>query len=162
MAYQVSKSVHAGEIPVPNRDNSITMAALLSQMEYGDWSALVAQKPTPSELGEVAEVGRDAVLLFCPRKMTHLALDHDLASLQQQLEAKWEGLDGMTREACAKRYVEAVQDLDRYGITSFQAEVSSARGVICVRVALVEGQIHVIHSSTTCYGMARKLSIKNV
>ena len=70
------------------------------------------------------EVARDAVLLFCPWKMTHLALDHDLMSLQKRLEDQWKVLVGMNREECARRYVGVAQEWNRYGSTSFQTEVS--------------------------------------
>jgi len=107
---------------VPSTDSSIAMAALLAQMEYGDKSFVKQQQRKKSGESDL-EAARDAVLLFCPWKMTHLALDHDLALMQKKLEDNWKGLAGLAREACAQRYVGMVQDLDRYGITSFQAEV---------------------------------------
>ena len=114
---------------MPSTDNSIAMAAFLAQMEYGDRTLVTQQQR--KKLGESdQDVARDAVLLFCPWKMTHLALDHDLALIQKKLEDYWKGLAGMAQEGCAQQYVKMVQDLDRYGITSFQAEVRKTQNLL--------------------------------
>lgn len=94
------------------------MAAMLTQIEHGDWDCIEQGKP-------FEEITRDAIMVFCPWKMTHLALDHDLSLLERKLVEHWKTYVGMSKEECARRYVNIVQDWSHYGSTGFQAEVST-------------------------------------
>ncbi len=117
LAYQVSQSVHSGEYPVSSMDRAANMAAMMTQMEHGDWNDGVE---TERPFGEIAQ---EAILQFCPWNLTYMALDHDLNLLQRKLTEHWKLLEGKSREQCARNYLSIVQQWSQYGSTFFQAEV---------------------------------------
>lgn len=92
------------------------MAAMMAQIEYGDWQNVESS-------AHYENVAREAALRFCPWRLTHLALDHDLSLLQCKLEDLWKTHAGKSKEQCARAYIGIAQQLSYYGTTAFQAEV---------------------------------------
>ena len=118
LAYQVSKNIHSGEYTIPSLDKAIAMAAMLTQIEHGDWNKIEHGKP-------FEEVTRDAIMHFLPWKLTHLALDHDFGLLQRKLVEYWQVYTGTSRHECARKYISIAQEWSQYGSTRFPVEVST-------------------------------------
>ena len=97
-----------------SQDTALLMAAMLTQMEHGDWEQGATSK----------EITQEAVLRFCPWRLTHLALDHDMSFLQRKLAENWKKFVGQSKEECARKYIAIAQEWSHYGSTAFQAEVS--------------------------------------
>ena len=93
------------------------MAAIMAQIEYGDWSAV--EKTEDSEY-----TARDVLQRFCPWKFTHMALEHDQSQLQKKLVDQWKEQAGKSKAECSKIYLELAQQWKYYGATLFKAEVS--------------------------------------
>lgn len=117
LAYQVSKSIHSGDYPVLSMDKAATMAAMMTQIEHGDWNS------PQNERSSFEELTHEATLRFCPWNLTHMALDHSMNLLQRKLVESWKALGGKGKEQCARSYVGIVQQWSHYGSTFFQAQV---------------------------------------
>ena len=134
LAYQVSKSIHSDEYPVQSMDKAASMAAMMTQIEHGDWNS-------PGNEDEV--LLHEAVLRFCPWNLTHLALDHNINLLQRKLVESWKVLEGTVKEQCARNYISIVQQWSQYGSTFFQAEEVSMQGYTIHRIRyMVRIHIH--------------------
>lgn len=92
------------------------MAAIMTEIEYGDWDRVDTGK-------NLDEVVLEATLRFCPWKLTHMVLEHDLILHKHKLMTNWKRLKGESREQCARNYISTAQGWNHYGNTSFQAEV---------------------------------------
>ena len=98
-------------------EQAVSMAAMMTQIEHGDWDSY--------DQGEVFDkLVREAILLFCPWRLTHLALNHDLSLLQLKLTEHWKSYKGQSKETCSRKYISIAQQWSQYGSTTFQAEVS--------------------------------------
>ncbi len=119
LAYQISKSIHSGEYPLQSPDKAVSLAAMMTQIEHGDWNSQLVEQD-----GETLDqIMHEAILLFCPWSLTHLALDHDLILLKKKLGEHWENLCGLSKEQCARKLVGIAQQWSQYGSTFFPAEV---------------------------------------
>lgn len=92
------------------------MAAIMAQIEYGDWSSV-------EETEDSEYTARDALQRFCPWKFTHMALEHDQSLLQKRLVDRWKEQVGKSRADCSKTHLEMAQQWKYYGATLFKAEV---------------------------------------
>lgn len=118
LAHQISKNIYSGEYPVLSADKAANMAAMMAQIEHGDWNSVENERTFD-------ELTREAALRYCPWNLTHLALDHDINLLQRKLAESWKTLEGKAKEQCARGYISIVQQWSHYGSTIFQAEVRS-------------------------------------
>ena len=116
MAYQISTNVLSGHHPVSSIESGVHMAAIMAQIEYGDWSSV-------EETEDSEYTARDALQRFCPWKFTHMALEHDQSLLQKRLVDRWKEQVGKSRADCSKTYLEMAQQWKYYGATLFKAEV---------------------------------------
>ena len=89
------------------------MAAIMAQIEHGDWNAVE----------KTEETSRDVLQRFCPWKFTHMALEHDQSQLQKRLVDQWKEQEGKSRAECSKVYLELAKQWKYYGATLFKAEV---------------------------------------
>ncbi len=69
LAYQLSKEVLSGRHPITNMDAGVRLAALMAQVEYGNWGGVAD--------GEREGVVRESLQRYCPSRFTHHALEHD-------------------------------------------------------------------------------------
>ena len=137
---------------MPSLDKSLCMAAMMTQIEHGDWTTI--------EQGRLFDdVTRDAILLFCPSKLTHLALDHDLSLLQRKLVEHWKTFCGVSRPECARRYISIAQEWGHYGSTGFQVEVSEHCVCVC-NVGILMYRNKGSHTSCVCIDSLYMLSTK--
>ena len=44
LAYQISKSIHSGEYPLQSPDKAVSLAAMMTQIEHGDWNSQLVEQ----------------------------------------------------------------------------------------------------------------------
>lgn len=118
LAYQISKRIHSGEYPMTSQEKAVDMAAMMTQIEHGDWNSVEAGSTFD-------DITHEATLRFCPWQLTNMALDHVMTLLQRKLVESWKLHVGKSREQCARQYIGIAQQWIRshYGSTTFHAEV---------------------------------------
>ena len=82
LAYQISHEVVSGRHPLPSLREAIKMAAIMAQLEFGDWEKVGGGEG--EEVGEEGEreerrsaIAKEALLKFGPMKLTQMTLEHD-------------------------------------------------------------------------------------
>lgn len=114
----MSKEILNNRHPVSSVEEGVQLAAIMAQIEYGDWTTVAKQNEN------CGEIEREALQRFCPWRFTHLALEHDQSLLQSKLVKQWKERSGWTKEKCALEYLNICYKWEYYGATLFQAEVS--------------------------------------
>lgn len=117
LAHQMSREILNNRHPVSSIEEGVKLAAIMAQIEYGDWITVDAENES------TASIEREALQRFCPWRFTHLALEHDQSLLQSKLVKYWKELSGRTKYQCAHEYLGICYQWEYYGATLFEAEV---------------------------------------
>lgn len=144
LAYQASREVHSGRHPVSSLDEGAKMAAIMAQIEYGNWSAVVKREEDDSE-----GVACEALQRFCPSRFTHLTLEHDNSLLKQKLVGYWKELHDMARPRCAHLYLTMARRWNFCGAALFEAqERFSSQKTRSIWLAVTEDGVSLLEHSS--------------
>ena len=151
LAYQISHEVVTGRHPVSSQREAIKMAAIMAQLEFGDWEKVGREEEGEEEGKEGGEerrlaVAKEALLKFGPMKLTQMMLEHDRRfvhwrdllrcvytlshclcghSLYKQWLTEWWALSaGKTRAQCARDFLNLALQWELCGASLFLTEVS--------------------------------------
>ncbi|KAG7229889.1 hypothetical protein INR49_009606 [Caranx melampygus] len=102
LAYQTNKAIVGGHFPV-NKELALEMAALLAQMEYGDFERPFsapgsAQAKSNQTLKQVLE-------RFYPKHYRRTTSEEQLRQLLQRLSARWASLRSRSSSECIRIYL---------------------------------------------------------
>uniref|UniRef100_A0A3B4WF39 Pleckstrin homology, MyTH4 and FERM domain containing H2 n=1 Tax=Seriola lalandi dorsalis TaxID=1841481 RepID=A0A3B4WF39_SERLL len=121
LAYQTNEAIVAGHFPV-NKELALEMAALLAQVEYGDFERPFsapgsAQTKSNQTLKQVLE-------RFYPKHYRRTTSEEQLRQLLQRLSARWASLRGRSSSECIRIYLTVARKWPFFGAKLFEAEVS--------------------------------------
>uniref|UniRef100_A0A665TZS3 Pleckstrin homology domain containing, family H (with MyTH4 domain) member 2 n=1 Tax=Echeneis naucrates TaxID=173247 RepID=A0A665TZS3_ECHNA len=120
LAYQTNESIIAGHFPV-NKELALEMAALLAQVEYGDFERPFsapgsAQTKSNQTLKQVLE-------RFYPKHYRRTTSEEQLRQLLQRLSARWASLRGRSSSECVRIYLTVARKWPFFGAKLFEAVV---------------------------------------
>merc|ERR1719300_1995243 len=104
LCYQISQSISRGKFPV-NRELCMELAALMSQIHYGDFS--------PAKLSKI-DLGK-----YFP---AHLKEEECQPPLADQLKAKWESLRGKSVHDCVRIFLTCTRRWQFFGANLFKVK----------------------------------------
>ncbi|XP_029376696.1 pleckstrin homology domain-containing family H member 2 isoform X2 [Echeneis naucrates] len=118
LAYQTNESIIAGHFPV-NKELALEMAALLAQVEYGDFERPFsapgsAQTKSNQTLKQVLE-------RFYPKHYRRTTSEEQLRQLLQRLSARWASLRGRSSSECVRIYLTVARKWPFFGAKLFEA-----------------------------------------
>ena len=133
----MSREILNNRHPVSSIEEGVQLAAIMAQIEYGNWTTVVAENEYSGD-----HIEREALQRFCPWRFTHLALEHDQSLLQNKLVKQWKELAGWTKNKCAHKYLSICYQWEYYGTTLFQAEVSQE--IIGVYIQQIHTRLYIV------------------
>ncbi|XP_034537477.1 pleckstrin homology domain-containing family H member 2 [Notolabrus celidotus] len=133
LAYQTNEAIVAGHFPV-NKELALEMAALLAQVEYGDFERPFsapgsAQTKSNQTLKQVLD-------RFYPKHYRRSTSEEQLRVLLQRLSARWASLRGRSSSECVRIYLTVARKWPFFGAKLFEAESVTASPQQGVRVWL--------------------------
>ncbi|XP_034040743.1 pleckstrin homology domain-containing family H member 2 [Thalassophryne amazonica] len=119
LAYQTNEAIVAGHFPV-NKELALEMAALLAQMEFGDFERPFtapgsAQAKSNQTLKQVLD-------RFYPKLYRRTTSEDQLRQLLQRLSTRWASLRGRSSTECIRIYLTVARKWPLFGATLFEAE----------------------------------------
>ncbi|XP_072247559.1 pleckstrin homology domain-containing family H member 2 [Leuresthes tenuis] len=119
LAYQTNEAIAAGHFPV-NKELALEMAALLAQVEFGDFerpfsASGSAQTKSNQTLKQVLD-------RFYPKHYRWTASEEQLRQLLQRLSARWASLRGRSSSECVRIYLTVARKWHFFGAKLFEAE----------------------------------------
>ncbi|XP_023281667.1 pleckstrin homology domain-containing family H member 2 [Seriola lalandi dorsalis] len=147
LAYQTNEAIVAGHFPV-NKELALEMAALLAQVEYGDFERPFsapgsAQTKSNQTLKQVLE-------RFYPKHYRRTTSEEQLRQLLQRLSARWASLRGRSSSECIRIYLTVARKWPFFGAKLFEAEsiTSSPEQGVRVWLAVHEDGISVLEHNS--------------
>uniref|UniRef100_A0A671K6U8 Pleckstrin homology domain-containing family H member 2-like n=1 Tax=Sinocyclocheilus anshuiensis TaxID=1608454 RepID=A0A671K6U8_9TELE len=122
LAYQTNEEITAGHFPV-NKELALEMAALLAQVEYGDF-----ERPFSSPGGSGAAQTKSNQTLkqvlerFYPKHYRHTCIEEQIRLLLQRLSTRWASLRGRSSSECIRIYLTVARKWSFFGAKLFEAE----------------------------------------
>ena len=77
LAYQICHEVVSGRHPVTSQRDVVKMAALMAQLEFGDWGKVGGGEEDEEREDKKMAAAKEALLKFWPMKQTQMTLEHD-------------------------------------------------------------------------------------
>uniref|UniRef100_A0A671K235 Pleckstrin homology domain-containing family H member 2-like n=1 Tax=Sinocyclocheilus anshuiensis TaxID=1608454 RepID=A0A671K235_9TELE len=124
LAYQTNEEITAGHFPV-NKELALEMAALLAQVEYGDF-----ERPFSSPGGSGAAQTKSNQTLkqvlerFYPKHYRHTCIEEQIRYLCLLLSTRWASLRGRSSSECIRIYLTVARKWSFFGAKLFEAEAS--------------------------------------
>ncbi|XP_039594175.1 pleckstrin homology domain-containing family H member 2-like isoform X1 [Polypterus senegalus] len=122
LMYQTNEEIILGQFPV-NKELALEMAALLTQVEFGDFD-----HPCATTAGQVSSQSKSKQTLkqildrFYPKQYQEGCSDDQLRQLRQMLIAKWTSLRGRTASDCVRIYLTVARKWPLFGAKLFFAK----------------------------------------
>uniref|UniRef100_A0A8C4SX41 Pleckstrin homology, MyTH4 and FERM domain containing H2 n=1 Tax=Erpetoichthys calabaricus TaxID=27687 RepID=A0A8C4SX41_ERPCA len=122
LMYQTNEEIILGQFPV-NKELALEMAALLTQVEFGDFD-----HPCATTAGQVSSQSKSKQTLkqildrFYPKQYQEGCSDDQLRQLRQMLIAKWTSLRGRTASDCVRIYLTVARKWHLFGAKLFFAK----------------------------------------
>ncbi|XP_048586759.1 pleckstrin homology domain-containing family H member 1 isoform X2 [Nematostella vectensis] len=113
LVYQTNINVVKGRFPV-SHDMAIELAALMAQIQYGDYKA--HSNSLPSKRIEMV-IARN-----CPKSLREGGSDHDKRSLTLKMAEKWSTFHGWSVRECVDKYLENARRWPFLGCKLFKAK----------------------------------------
>ncbi|XP_068182982.1 pleckstrin homology domain-containing family H member 2 isoform X2 [Antennarius striatus] len=133
LAYQTNETIVGGHFPV-NKELAVEMAALLAQVEFGDFERSFsapgsAQTKSHQTLKQVLD-------RFYPKHYRRTTTEEQLRLLLQRLSARWASLRGRSSSDCVRIYLTVARKWPFFGAKLFEAECVTPSPEAGVRVWL--------------------------
>uniref|UniRef100_A0A8C5DWV9 Pleckstrin homology domain containing, family H (with MyTH4 domain) member 2 n=1 Tax=Gouania willdenowi TaxID=441366 RepID=A0A8C5DWV9_GOUWI len=140
LVYQTSRAIVAGHFPV-NKELALEMAALLAQVEFGDFSG--SSMKSTQTVKQVLEK-------FYPKHYRGASSEEQLRQLVQQLSARWASLRGRSSSECVRIYLTVARKWPFFGAKLFEAEWVSAspEAGVCVWLAVYEDGLSILEHNS--------------
>uniref|UniRef100_A0A670XQQ6 Pleckstrin homology, MyTH4 and FERM domain containing H2 n=1 Tax=Pseudonaja textilis TaxID=8673 RepID=A0A670XQQ6_PSETE len=122
LMYQTNDQIINGFFPV-NRDLALELAALLAQVEIGDF-----ERPFSTPAGQVTSLSKfnqtlkQVIEKFYPKRYRDNCSEEQLRYLYQRLSTKWMALRGHTAVDCVRIYLAVVRKWPLFGAKLFAAK----------------------------------------
>uniref|UniRef100_A0A670XPR0 Pleckstrin homology, MyTH4 and FERM domain containing H2 n=1 Tax=Pseudonaja textilis TaxID=8673 RepID=A0A670XPR0_PSETE len=125
LMYQTNDQIINGFFPV-NRDLALELAALLAQVEIGDF-----ERPFSTPAGQVTSLSKfnqtlkQVIEKFYPKRYRDNCSEEQLRQLYQRLSTKWMALRGHTAVDCVRIYLAVVRKWPLFGAKLFAAKLNT-------------------------------------
>nr|XP_015218797.1 PREDICTED: pleckstrin homology domain-containing family H member 2 [Lepisosteus oculatus] len=122
LAYQTNEEIVGGQFPV-NKELALEMAALLAQVEFGDF-----EQPSSTPPGQVLTQSKSNQTLkqvlerFYPKHYRQGGSEEQLRQLRQCLSARWGSLRGRSSADCIRIYLTVARKWPFFGAKLFAAK----------------------------------------
>uniref|UniRef100_A0A146X4C5 Pleckstrin domain-containing family H member 2 n=1 Tax=Fundulus heteroclitus TaxID=8078 RepID=A0A146X4C5_FUNHE len=121
LAYQTNEAIIAGHFPI-NKELALEMAALLAQVEFGDFERSFASGSAQSKSNQTLKQVLDR---FYPKHYRRTSPEEQQRQLMQRLSARWASLKGRSSSECVRIYLTVARKWPFFGAKLFQAETTS-------------------------------------
>ncbi|XP_049927890.1 pleckstrin homology domain-containing family H member 2 [Epinephelus moara] len=119
LAYQTNDAIVAGHFPV-NKELALEMAALLAQVEYGDFERPFSAPGTAQTKSN--QILKQVLDRFYPKHYRRATSEEQLRQLLQRLSARWASLRGRSSPECVRIYLTVARKWPFFGAKLFEAE----------------------------------------
>ncbi|XP_043931003.1 pleckstrin homology domain-containing family H member 2 [Protopterus annectens] len=122
LMFQISDQIVSGQFPV-TKDLALEMAALLAQVEYGDF-----ERPFSTPAGQVASQSKSSQMVkqalerFYPKRYRQECSEEQLRQLCQRLSTKWMALRSRAVTDCTRIYLTVARKWTFFGAKLFLAK----------------------------------------
>uniref|UniRef100_A0A8C1ZYG8 Pleckstrin homology domain containing, family H (with MyTH4 domain) member 2 n=1 Tax=Cyprinus carpio TaxID=7962 RepID=A0A8C1ZYG8_CYPCA len=123
LAYQTNLEITAGHFPV-NKELALEMAALLAQVEFGDFERPFSPGPSGAAQTKSNQTLKQVLERFYPKHYRHSCTEEQMRQLLQRLSARWASLRGRSSSECIRIYLTVARKWTFFGAKLFEAEVS--------------------------------------
>uniref|UniRef100_A0A8C1RK38 Pleckstrin homology domain containing, family H (with MyTH4 domain) member 2 n=1 Tax=Cyprinus carpio TaxID=7962 RepID=A0A8C1RK38_CYPCA len=123
LAYQTNLEITAGHFPV-NKELALEMAALLAQVEFGDFERPFSPGPSGAAQTKSNQTLKQVLERFYPKHYRHSCTEEQMRQLLQRLSARWASLRGRSSSECIRIYLTVARKWSFFGAKLFEAEVS--------------------------------------
>ncbi|XP_066492806.1 pleckstrin homology domain-containing family H member 1 [Tiliqua scincoides] len=148
LAFQMSGEITGGRFPV-SKELALEMAALMAQVEYGDFD-----RPVPSNPGGTSHSKIQHLLpvldKFYPKHYKHSTTPEQLRQLADRLATKWMVLQGCSQQECVRIYLTVARKWPLFGAKLFTAKpvLSSVLENCPLWIAVNEDGISILEYNT--------------
>ncbi|XP_012869186.1 PREDICTED: pleckstrin homology domain-containing family H member 1 [Dipodomys ordii] len=168
LASQTNGEIVAGRFPV-NKELALEMAALMAQVEYGDFEKPILPGAGGTPPAKVQHLLHQVLDRFYPRRYRLGAPPEQLRHLADTLTTKWAALQGCSSPECIRIYLTVARKWPFFGAKLFAAQPAqlSSKENTLVWIAVNEDgvsildhhtmQVHITYpySSVTTFGGCR-------
>ncbi|XP_056291232.1 pleckstrin homology domain-containing family H member 2 [Pseudoliparis swirei] len=119
LAYQTNEAIAAGHFPV-NKELALEMAALLAQVEFGDFERPFSA-PGPAQTKSNLTL-KQVLDRFYPKHYRRTTSEEQLRQLLQRLSARWASLRGRSSSECVRIYLTVARKWPFFGAKLFETE----------------------------------------
>uniref|UniRef100_A0A8C1ZXL1 Pleckstrin homology domain containing, family H (with MyTH4 domain) member 2 n=1 Tax=Cyprinus carpio TaxID=7962 RepID=A0A8C1ZXL1_CYPCA len=121
LAYQTNLEITAGHFPV-NKELALEMAALLAQVEFGDFERPFSPGPSGAAQTKSNQTLKQVLERFYPKHYRHSCTEEQMRQLLQRLSARWASLRGRSSSECIRIYLTVARKWTFFGAKLFEAE----------------------------------------
>ncbi|KTG46679.1 hypothetical protein cypCar_00014405 [Cyprinus carpio] len=121
LAYQTNLEITAGHFPV-NKELALEMAALLAQVEFGDFERPFSPGPSGAAQTKSNQTLKQVLERFYPKHYRHSCTEEQMRQLLQRLSARWASLRGRSSSECIRIYLTVARKWSFFGAKLFEAE----------------------------------------
>ncbi|XP_031776947.1 uncharacterized protein CG43867 isoform X3 [Nasonia vitripennis] len=123
LCYQVNQQVVQGKFPL-NRDLAFELAALMAQIDYGEYNTEKARGSGPGN--NPHHLVLQALDKFYPVRYRSNITAEQLRELQEKLQEKWISLKGRSVLDCVRIYLTCTRKWPFFGATLYQAKLKQS------------------------------------
>ncbi|MBN3298483.1 PKHH2 protein, partial [Amia calva] len=122
LTYQANEEIVDGHFPV-NKELALEMAALLAQVEFGDFERPFSPAPKQGSAQSKSNQTLKQVLeRFYPKHYRQGCTEDQLRQLRQRLSGRWGSLRGRSSSDCVRIYLTVVRKWPFFGAKLFAAK----------------------------------------
>ncbi|XP_047201927.1 pleckstrin homology domain-containing family H member 1 isoform X1 [Girardinichthys multiradiatus] len=121
LVYQVNDEVQQGLFPV-NKELALEVAALIAQVEHGDFERSGVSSPTGSPQSKSQLILLQALERFYPKHYKQECNTEQLRDLTERLASKWSMLHGCSVSECVRIYLTVARKWPLFGAKLFNAK----------------------------------------
>uniref|UniRef100_A0A8C0WB43 Pleckstrin homology domain-containing family H member 1 n=1 Tax=Castor canadensis TaxID=51338 RepID=A0A8C0WB43_CASCN len=149
LASQTSGEIVAGRFPV-NKELALEMAALMAQVEYGDFEKPVLPCPGGTPPAKAQHLLQQVLDRFYPRRYRHGAPPEQIRHLADNLTTKWAALQGCSPPECIRIYLTVARKWPFFGAKLFTAQPAqlSSKDDTLVWIAVNEDGVSILDHHT--------------
>ncbi|XP_042547759.1 pleckstrin homology domain-containing family H member 1 [Dipodomys spectabilis] len=149
LASQTNGEIVAGRFPV-NKELALEMAALMAQVEYGDFEKPILPGAGGTPPAKVQHLLSQVLDRFYPRRYRLGAPPEQLRHLADMLTTKWAALQGCSSPECIRIYLTVARKWPFFGAKLFAAQPAqlSSKENTLVWIAVNEDSVSILDHHT--------------
>nr|XP_023660152.1 pleckstrin homology domain-containing family H member 2 isoform X1 [Paramormyrops kingsleyae]XP_023660153.1 pleckstrin homology domain-containing family H member 2 isoform X1 [Paramormyrops kingsleyae] len=122
LAFQTNEEIVVGRFPI-NKELALEMAALLAQVEFGDFERPFSLGGSGSPQSKSNQTLKQAMERFYPKHYRQACTEDHLRQLRQRLSARWGSLRGRSSTDCIRIFLTVARKWPFFGAKLFTAKL---------------------------------------